>query len=268
MSDKALPRLRSRTRELLPVLVRDALREWIAARRLSPGDRIPPEPALAALLGVSRATLREAVRMLEVEGVVARARGVGTFVTAPPFLRNNLGENWGVTDLIRSSGYTPGTADRAVRVVPGSPTVCSSLGLPPRTPVVVLERLRTADGRPVVLSTDIFPAALLPRRDDPVAGLGESLYEWLRRAAGVVVHHGRARIRPVLATASQARRLRVRRGSPLLFVEQVDYTADGRPVLLSLEYHVPDVFEFMIHRVSAPTPPRVPVAARPERSRT
>ncbi|MDQ7820154.1 MAG: GntR family transcriptional regulator [Armatimonadota bacterium] len=270
MSDKVLSRLRSRSRQLLPALVRDALREWIADRRLRPGDRMPPEPALASLLGVSRATLREAIRVLEMEGVLSRARGVGTFVAASPFLRNNLGENWGVTDLIRSSGYTPGTAEKVVRISPGSPSVCSSLGLPAGAPVVVLERLRTADGRPVVLSTDIFSADLLPRREDPLAGLGESLYEWLRRSAGVVVHHGRARLRPVRAVGSLARRLRVRRGTPLLFLEQVDYTADGRPVLLSMEYHVPDVFEFTIHRVNAPAPapgPPRPAVARAERVR-
>jgi DNA-binding GntR family transcriptional regulator len=252
MSNNLVRRLQSRERQVLPVLVRDALREWISSRGLKAGDRLPPEPELARLLGVSRATLREAIRILEMEGVVARSQGIGTFVAATPFLRNNLGVNWGVTDLIRSSGYTPGTAEKTVSVIPAPSSVCSALGLQTGAKVVMLERLRTADGRPVVLSTDFIPVVLLPRREDPLAGMGESLYTWLQRVAGIIIHHGSARIRPVVATSSLARRLRVRRGSPLLLLEQVDYTADGRPVLYSLEYHVPDAFEITVHRVNVP----------------
>ena len=238
----------AKDRRPLPRVVRDIVLRVVAERQLKPGDRLPPEPALAKMLAVSRPTLREAIHTLEAEGVLVRARGVGTFVAGAPLLRNNLNVNFGVTDLIRSKGHAAGTVDRVVRVQDGTGTMCAALGLETAAKVVTVDRVRTADGQPVVLSTDVIPAALVPSGEASLAGAGESLYEWLRSRCGVVIHHGVARIKPVVARGTLARRLRVRPGSPLLLLEQVDYTANGRPVLLSLEYHVPDAFEITVHR--------------------
>jgi GntR family transcriptional regulator len=248
MSNNALRRLHTRDRRTLPDLVREAVLEVIADRHLKPGDRLSPEPALAAMLAVSRTTLREAIRALELEGVLVRTRGVGTFVASAPFLRNNLNANFGVTELIQSAGHVPGTADRTVGVSIPAASVRAALGLAEGAQAVVIERTRTADGRPVVRSTDIVPTAFIPAGTEPLPAPEESLYGWLQTKCGVTIHRGIARIRSVAATPLLARALRVRRGAPLLALEQVDYTGDSRPVLYSLEYHVPDAFEITVHR--------------------
>src|SRR5436190_4134018 len=91
-----------------PTSTRENLLAWMAKAKVVPGRRLPPEPELAGELGVSRPTLREALRSLEDEGVVTRSRGTGTFVSHRPRLRNNLDVNFGVTDAIRQAGMTPG----------------------------------------------------------------------------------------------------------------------------------------------------------------
>src|SRR6266536_244862 len=91
-----------------PNTTREDLLAWIATGKVPPGAQLPPEPALAGKLGVSRPTLREALRSLEDEGVVTRSRGTGTFVSHRPRLRNNLDVNFGVTDAIRQAGMEPG----------------------------------------------------------------------------------------------------------------------------------------------------------------
>jgi GntR family transcriptional regulator len=207
-----------------------------------------PEPALAAMLAVSRTTLREAIRALELEGVLVRARGVGTFVASAPFLRNNLNVNFGVTELIQSAGHVPGTVDRTVSVALPTPSIRAALGLAEGAETAVIERTRTADGRPVVRSMDVVPTAFIPADAEPFTAPEESLYEWLQTRCGVTIHRGIARIRSVAATPSLAHALRVRRGAPLLALEQVDYTADNRPLLYSLEHHVSDAFEITVHR--------------------
>ncbi|MCJ7677874.1 MAG: winged helix-turn-helix domain-containing protein, partial [Anaerolineales bacterium] len=77
------PRGRARAKPLR-LQVRDRVFELLAERELRPGDQIPTEPDLIALLGVSRATLREGLQLLEQEGVLATRHGIGRFLVAAP----------------------------------------------------------------------------------------------------------------------------------------------------------------------------------------
>lgn len=235
--------------KLLSLVVRDDLAARILDGRMAPGSQLPSEPELAAQLGVSRATLREALRSLGDEGLVKRTRGAGTFVSARPRLVNNLDANFGVTDAIRACGMRPGSERGSAWVEPASPEEAVRLGVEPGEDLVVVERVRTADGRPVVLSRDLFPARVLGgRRALLERMLRGSVYEVLERALGVVVHHGVAAIRPARADRAVASRLQVPRGSLLLYLDQVDYDEEGRPVLSSHEHHLADAFEFTVIR--------------------
>src|SRR5947207_4976974 len=91
------------------VSVRDELTVRIDRGLLTAGTRLPSEPALATELGVSRATLREALRTLEGEGLVRRMWGSGTYVAQGPRVANSLDVNFGVTDAIRAAGMQAGT---------------------------------------------------------------------------------------------------------------------------------------------------------------
>jgi DNA-binding GntR family transcriptional regulator len=229
--------------------VRDLLGERIASGHLPAGSRLPPEPELASELGVSRATLREALRSLEDDGLLTRTRGAGTFVTHRRRLANNLDQNFGVSEAIRASGMTPGTTRLSIADAPVSDGARKALGLSQDEGAHVIERLRTADGRPVVLSTDVLPARLLEGREDLLASLDRrSLYELLELDLGLPVHHGVAVIRPLKADRRLASALWTLRGALLLYLRQVDYDEGGRPVLYSTEYHLADAFEFTVAR--------------------
>jgi GntR family transcriptional regulator len=213
------------------------------------GSQLPPEPELAAELGVSRATLREALRSLEDEGLVRRTRGAGTFVADRPRMANSLDANFGVSDAIRFSGMEPGTEQGTLRVEAAPAEEAERLDLDPGEDVVVVDRVRTADGRPVVLSRDIIAMRLTG--DDPaVLRLLEtsSVYEVLERELGVTIHHGLATFRPTRADGHVASRLRVPRETLLLYIRQVDFDETGRPVVSSHEHHLADAFEFSVVR--------------------
>ena len=226
-------------------------RRDIASRLLEegPGAQLPPEPELAAELGVSRATLREALRSLEDEGLVRRTRGAGTFVADRPRVANNLDANFGVTDAIRSSGMEPGTLHGSVRLEAASADEAERLDLDPGEDVVVVDRVRTADGRPVVLSRDILAAALTGE-DPALLDRMErtSVYEVLERDLGIAIHHGLATFRPTRADGHLASRLDVPRGTLLLYIRQVDFDVQGRPIVSSHEHHLADAFEFSVVR--------------------
>jgi GntR family transcriptional regulator len=218
-------------------------------RDVPAGSQLPPEPELAAELGVSRSTLREALRSLEDEGLVRRTRGAGTFVAERPRMANNLDANFGVTDAIRSSGMVPGTVNATARIEAASAEEAERLELQPGEDVVVLDRTRTADGRPVVLSRDIFPLHLAHGDESIVHRLDAvSIYEALERDLGVVVHHGFATFQPTQADGHIASKLGVPRGTLLLYIRQVDYDASGRPVVSSHEHHLSEAFEFSVVR--------------------
>ncbi len=231
----------------LAFAIREELARRIGSGTVAPGDRLPPEPELAAELGVSRATLREALRSLEEDGFVKRTRGAGTFVTGRPRARNNLDVNFGVTQAIRAAGMRPGTASSTVDVRSATHDEAEALDIDEGDPVVVMDRVRTADDHPVVWSRDVVPSSRVSKEALEYLGDG-SLYELLARDAGAVVHHGLVSIEPVKAGKRLAKALRVPVGSLLVFLRQVDFDANGEPVLLSLEHHVADAFEFTVVR--------------------
>jgi GntR family transcriptional regulator len=141
-----------RRSEPLPYLLAQFLRDAIRQGRLSPGQRLPGENEFAEQLGVSRSTLREAVRMLLTQGVLERRHGVGTFVTNSTLLtiEEGLEALTSTTELIRQHGYEPGTAEFRSEIVPASPQLAVILNAPPATPVLHISRTRTANHEPVI----------------------------------------------------------------------------------------------------------------------
>ena len=239
---RARPRLRS-------VSVQDELRHRIDQGKLPAGTRLPSEPDLAAELGVSRATLREALRALEDEGLLRRRQGSGTYVADRPRVANSLDVNFGVTEAIRAAGMRAGVTQGRHWTEPASAGEAAHLGTEPGQDVIVVERVRTAEGRPVVLSRDIFPSGLIGDRTQLVEEMfHRSIYDVLERDLGIVIHHGVARFRPVRADQVVAGHLGVPRGELLLYLWQVDYAQDGTPVLSSHEFHLADAFDFTVVR--------------------
>jgi len=227
--------------------VRDDLVSRIATGRIPPGSKLPPEPELAEELGVSRPTLREALRSLEEDGFVTRTSGAGTYATHRPRLRNNLDVNFGVTEAIRAAGMEPGTSRSAVHTGGAGGEEAEALDLQPGDPVVRLERVRTADDDPVVLSLDVVSVSLIAAGELSAMPLDGSLYELLERH-GSPVAHGVVRVEPARADRSLAKRLGVRGGAALLYLRQVDFGRGGEPLLLSHEHHLADAFEFTVVR--------------------
>ncbi|MBP7693691.1 MAG: GntR family transcriptional regulator, partial [Anaerolineales bacterium] len=82
------------------------LRLAITQGTYHPGSQLPTEAELGALLGVSRTVVREALRVLQDEGLIARRHGVGTFVREHAILKN-LNFNFGITEMIESAGLKP-----------------------------------------------------------------------------------------------------------------------------------------------------------------
>jgi GntR family transcriptional regulator len=235
-----------RARPLLPDVVRSELRRAIIEGEFPPSSKLPNEEALCARYAVSRITLREAVRGLIEDGYVIRRQGAGTFVTAGPKLRNSLDTNFSYTEYLESTGIrvSKKVLD-ANRMVAGE-EVATALGIAANDEVTVVRRVRIAGRTPAIYSIDTVPGDIIdPKRD--MKAFGQSLYRLLA-SRGHTVDHARSVLTPVIATGEIASILDVPRGTPLQHLRQVDFDTGGRPVMRSLEWHVPSVIELRVYR--------------------
>lgn len=242
---------RRKTREMC-----DHIRTLIATSVLKPGAQLPSEVELAEAFGVSRNTLRDALNILHQEGTIIRRHGVGTFVTRQLLMPNRLDVNLSTTELIRSTGWEPGDAEIGVRTVEANEETADLLDVSPGSPLVEVERVRTAGDKRVVYSFDRFPAQLLdlsrPRMS--VADIGpflreqKSVYQFFEHCLGLSMAYAVATVKPWTADAQVAECLRVPEGTQLMVLAQTDFNAGGRPLFASHEYHIADAYSFTVYR--------------------
>ncbi len=226
----------------------DVLCDAIRKGRFPAGSQLPPEMELIEMLGVSRATLREALRALEEQGFIIRKRGLGTYVREQSIVKD-LSINFGISEMIAQAGLRVGTRDLVIRIDQARGTITSALVLDEGAEIVRIERVRTANDRPVVWSVDILSKELLGSEAITQDYLEQhSLYTFFEEHLRVRVTRGLAQLYPTTANGEMSRRLAIPKGGALLRLTQTDYDTGERPVLYSVEYHLPDAFVFLVNR--------------------
>jgi len=193
------------------------------------GDQIPTERDLATTFGCSLITIRRALDELAREGRLERTRGRGTFVTEPPIARNMLGPA-GFADELRALGYQPSSVVVTARLEEATPAVANALALPARAPVYYLERVRGADGQPLLLEQARLPAALLPGLLDRDFSLEASLWDVLRDTYHCPVERYREMLSAIVPSAREAELLGLRTRRPAVQFEGIAFTADDVPI--------------------------------------
>ncbi|MCY0897947.1 MAG: GntR family transcriptional regulator [Firmicutes bacterium] len=229
----------------LPHQVAGTMRQRIQSGEWEPGDQIPAEDDLARQFAVSRATIREAISQLTVEGYLVKRRGIGTFVRGPRAISGGLESLISITQLIEQQGYQPGTSYLSVTRRPASEREEERFRAWRTREVAELRRVRTADGTPVLYCVDIFPAQFLP---DDSAKLSHSLFRYLEQECGQVVIFAQTEIEVTKADETMAAHLKIPAGSPLLCLNQAHYNQNSTLLLWSHDHFVPGTFRFDVIR--------------------
>jgi GntR family transcriptional regulator len=221
-----------------------AIRAMITAQGLRPGTLLPTEKRLQERFGVSRATVREALALLERERIIDRRQGKGTYVALPP-LERNLMELTSFSEDMRKRGLTPASVLLQWDDHPGAVPEELDDG----EQIVRIVRLRLVNDEPFGLHEAFLPAAVLQQAGVSAEAMAAdpalSLYACLDRA-GLGIRQARERITACAATAFEARQLLCAEGSPLLHVRRVSREGAGRLIEVVLATYLPDVYPYII----------------------
>ncbi len=204
-----------------------------------PDSFLPSEPDLARQLGISRATLREAMRSFEEQGRIVRRQGVGTIVTRPPrVLDAGLEVLESLETLAARTGLPVEMGECQIVVRPAGDEDALQLEIPASSSVVEVSRVILAGSRPVAYLVDVLPDALLPPQVR-ANGFTGSVLDVLLRAGSVELDVSRTEIGALSAPPEIARRLQIQRGDVLLRLEARLFSRDGRAVDHSWSYFLP-----------------------------
>lgn len=214
------------------------LRQAIDSGLFNPEDAIPPERDLAEALGVSRVTVRRALRTLVEEGLLYQRQGSGTFVAAR--VEQPLSRLSSFTEDMTTRGMEPGATWLDRSLGPASPLEAMALNLSPGAEVSRLYRLRSADGRPMALELATLPRRILP---DP-ALVENSLYALLNQL-GYKPVRALQHLRAELLSEEHARLLGVQPGGAALYIERRSFLENGQPVEFTRSHYRGDAYDFI-----------------------
>jgi GntR family transcriptional regulator len=209
--------------------VEDALKDLIEGGGAEPGEQLPGEPELCRIFDVSRTVVRQALRDLELQGLIQREKGKGTFVAEPKLREGLFQELTGFYEDMAGKGRPPVSQVLTQEVIPATVKIAGFLSLKPGAQVVHIDRLRFVNGEPLVLVASYLPAARCPGLEN-VDFTQRSLYEFLETAYGIVIARGRRVLEAVPASEYEAGLLGVKKGAPLILLDSVSYLADGAPI--------------------------------------
>jgi len=213
-----------------------------------PGDRLPSEPDLARSLGVSRATLREAMRAFEGQGLIRRKQGVGTFVVKRTHvLDTGLEVLESIETLAERIHLDVAMGDHKVRLLSADDNQAAEMGLEPGAQLIEVSRVILAEDRPVAYLVDILSGSVLGV-DEVHDNFTGSVLDLLLRRGNPPLDQSRTEIRAVAATGEVARALEIQRGDVLLLFEAALFTTTAQMIDHSYSYFLPGYFRFHVVR--------------------
>jgi GntR family transcriptional regulator len=205
---------------------------------------IPTESELCGEYGVSKITVREAIKLLVREGRLSRIAGKGTFIT-PQKIEQRLNRFFSFTRWAQQNGLEPASRILKVETLPADVHIARHLDIPEREPVTRIERLRLGNSEPLMLECIWIPASLCP--DIHLHDLSNvPLNDILQNVYGIVLVKARESIEPQTADDYVSKLLSIEREVLLLHVEHTAYASGNRIVYFATSSYRGDRVKFTI----------------------
>lgn len=210
--------------------------------------RIPSETELALTLGVSRTTIRDALSRLELEGVIYRKQGAGTFVNEAGLqIKLRLEEIWAYEAMLEAHGYTPSNQIISVSEEAANPQIAKDLNLQPSDKIIVIQKLFLADEQPVIFTINHLPIHLInqPYTSDD---FHTPIYQFLPQFCQQYLAYYLSEIVPLVASEELAQTLHIPIQKPLIAFEEIGYNQDNQPVVKAFSYFRDDLLRLRLIR--------------------
>ncbi len=226
--------------------IQDNLTELI--KGMNPGDKLPSEPILAKQLGVSRATLREAMRTFETQGLIFRRQGSGTFIMQPPaVIESGLEVLESIETLAQRIGLKVSMGDFQIQRRKAQPQEVKEIGLEKENKVLQVSRAILAEGKAVAYLIDILPDELLSDHD-LTTEFGGSILDLFLKRGNPPLKVSRCEINTIQANSELAKIFGIQRGDALLMFTAWLFTISGKVIDYSFSYFLPGYFRFHVIR--------------------
>ncbi|MEK3731877.1 MULTISPECIES: GntR family transcriptional regulator [Paenibacillus] len=230
--------------------IKQEIGKMIDSKLWKVGQKLPSEYELAKYFGVSRETLRTAIKLLEQEGKLLVKHGVGTFVIKPlPMIPSRLEFLQSIGTMIKLAGLTEEENKEMIGEVECSPEWAEALNIEEGCGVVKLERIRYADGDAVAYSINIMPKELVGDAFERIDFSG-SLFGFLEDKCKIQIARADTELLVPLKKDKYVQRLQIDKEeeTPVILMKQLHYDEQNKEVLYSLDYLRNDVFNFWIRR--------------------
>ncbi|MGO4887719.1 GntR family transcriptional regulator [Anaerobacillus sp. MEB173] len=226
----------------------DKIKNMIETGVYEAGEQLPSEFELAKQLGVTMTTLKEALRILEDEHVIINRHGVGIFVHNKPLFSAGIEELFSMTEMISKGGKKPGTILLSTAVEVASEEVKRKFEPDIVDELLIVERVRTADGVPVVYCLDKIPTQVMSKYHSYGT---ESMFDVLWIEAGKKIAYAVTFLEPLSYHDKISEILECDPETALLVLKQMHYDKEDRPVFYSINYFRADKVCFHVVRKSS-----------------
>ena len=215
----------------------------IEAETLAPGSKLPPERALAEEFDISRVTVRQALIRMEAEGLIFREERRGWFVS-PPRVHYDPTTNISFTESIAEQGRVAGTTVLSKQQVAASQWISTLLGCAVGAPIFIINRLRTVDGRAVLVEQIHIKAERCPGLLD--YSLDQSLTDLMSEKFGIIEHRSQISMRSTALSDVPAKALGVAVGTPSLYLSRAIHDQFNEVVEFDQEFWRHDAIDICV----------------------
>ena len=248
MATSAVTTTRLTTGTDLPTRLSIDLRERLSRHEWHAGEQLPTESALVSYYGVSRATVRQALKSLESDGLILTRQGRGSFVSEHSMIRVGMQELKSITATIEQMGHKPGMQYHHRVIRKATDDDLEMFQLEAGDEVVDIRRRILADDVVVAYSYDVLPRWVFPADFSP-RDLTGSVFGTLADTGGPIPDWGTAQVHAVLSSDVA---WDDKSGKDQLFVllDQLQYDRNGRPFMHTRSYFVEGRFNFTVIRTT------------------